>query len=191
MNRLRRSSEDHAIAPEAALKAAEKVWQEARRKGVAAAIAGGLAMQIYGFTRATRDVDMVASETLDLEAGKKIDFGGEIYRLEVEGKEIEVDWIVRADDKKPVYDAALENAEMTEYGIPIISPDWMVLLKYLAGRGKDEMDLMWLLREPGLVDRNRVLEIIEGLMGPAAFWAKQDMRSVFLEADFLDEKDRS
>jgi len=80
---------------------------------------------------------------------------------------------------------------MTEYGIPIISPDWMVLLKYLAGRGKDEMDLMWLLREPGLVDRNRVLEIIEGLMGPAAFWAKQDMRSVFLEADFLDEKDRS
>jgi len=101
MNRLRRSSEDHAIAPEAALKAAEKVWQEARRKGVAAAIAGGLAMQIYGFTRATRDVDMVASETLDLEAGKKIDFGGEIYRLEVEGKEIEVDWIVRADDKKP------------------------------------------------------------------------------------------
>ena len=73
---------------------------------------------------------------------------------------------------------------MTEYGFPVITPEWMVILKYLAGRGKDEIDMMWLLQEPDLVDRNRVLRIVEDLMGDMAFWAKRDLESVFAEADF-------
>ena len=35
---------------------------------------------------------------------------------QVDGKDIEIYWIVRSDDKKIVYEGALEAAEMTEYG---------------------------------------------------------------------------
>ena len=146
-------------------------------------------MQLFGFTRATKDVDIVASKLLDRESVDELAFGGQIYILPIGGVAVEVDWIVRADDKKVVYEAALSNAEMTEHGFPIITPEWMVILKYLAGRGKDQIDLMWLLQEPELVNRERVIAIVEELMGPMAFWAKQDLKAVFLEADFRNEKE--
>ena len=191
MNSFRRSSGNEALAPEIALEAAKQIYQKAQKQGKKAAVAGGLAMQIFGFTRATKDVDLVASSLLNITSDHKLDFGGEVYLLQIQGKDVEIDWIVRNDDKKLVYDAALENAEMTDHGFPIITPEWMVLLKYLSGRGKDEMDLMWLLREEGLVDRDKVIKIVEELMGTMAFWAKEDLKSVFLEADFLNERDKN
>ena len=66
----------------------------------------------------------------------------------------------------------------------------MVILKYLAGHGKDHIDLMWLLQQPGLVVRENVIAIVEKLMGPMAFWAKQDMEFVFMEADFRRQKEK-
>ncbi len=189
MTPFKRSSEIQAIDPDLALKAARQMVGIAERHGTKAAIAGGLAMQIFGFTRATKDVDIVASAKLDLKSEESLQFGGNIYHVQVEGKSVEVDWIVRSDDKKMVYHAALESAEMTEHGFPIITPEWMVILKYLAGRGKDHTDLIWLLSEQGLVDRNAVFGHVEKLMGPMAFWAKQDMGSAFAEADFLKEKE--
>jgi hypothetical protein len=189
MNQFRRSSGEEAIDPQVALQAAGQVIGKAEAEGKRAAVAGGLAMQIFGFTRATKDVDVVASDYLALVSKRQLEFGGRIYSVRVGDKEIEVDWIVRTDDKKLVYEAALDNAEMTEYGFPIITPEWMVILKYLAGRGKDHIDLMWLLQQPGLVVREKVISIIESLMGPTAFWAKQDMESAFMEADFRKQRE--
>jgi hypothetical protein len=190
MNQFRRSSKEEAIDPQAALEVARQIIGKAEAEGKKAAVAGGLAMQIFGFTRATRDVDVVASDVLDLESTQRLEFGGCIYSVRIGDKDIEVDWIVRADDKKPVYDAALDNAEMTDHKFPIITPEWMVILKYLGGRGKDHIDLMWLLQQPGLVARQKVIAIVETLMGPMAFWAKQDMESVFTEADFRKQKEK-
>lgn len=190
MNQFRRSSGDDAIDPQLALAVAKKVAAAAVAEGKRAAIAGGLAMQLYGFTRATKDIDVVASDTIGFTAEQQLEFGGQIYKVRIGDKEIEVDWIVRADDKRMVYEAALADAEMTEHGFPIITPEWMVILKYLAGRGKDYIDLMWLLQQPGLVSRERIISMIESLMGPMAFWAKQDMESVFMEADFRKQREK-
>jgi len=190
MNQFRRSSGEEAIDPQAALQAARELVSRALSEGRKAAVAGGLAMQVFGFTRATKDVDVVASSELTLTPKRQLEFGGQIYSVRIGDVEIEVDWIVRTDDKKPVYDAALDDAEMTEYGFPIITPEWMVILKYLAGRGKDHIDLTWLLQQPGLVSREKVLSLIESLMGPMAFWAKQDMESVFMEADFRKQREK-
>ena len=190
MNQFSRSNGEKAISPEAALEAAMRVITMAEEEGKRAAVAGGLAMQIFGFTRATKDVDIVASEELELDPERRLEFGGHVYLVRVGDKDIEVDWIVRSDDKRTVYEAALLDAEMTEYGFPIITPEWMIILKYLAGRGKDHMDLMWLLQEPGLVNREKVIALVESLMGPMAFWPKQDLESVFMEADFMKERDR-
>jgi hypothetical protein len=190
VNQFRRSSGEEAIDPQAALQVAKQVIAEAEAAGQRAALAGGMAMQLYGFTRATKDVDVVASDYLSLKAHEPLEFGGRIYKVRVGEKEIEVDWIVRSDDKRLVYEAALAGAEMTEHGFPIITPEWMVILKYLAGRGKDHIDLMWLLQQPGLVSREKVISLVESLMGSTAFWAKQDMESVFMEADFRKQREK-
>ena len=66
MNQFRRSSAEEAIDPQAALQAARQVIRQAEAEGKKAAVAGGLAMQVFGFTRATSDVDVVASDSLSL-----------------------------------------------------------------------------------------------------------------------------
>ena len=45
--------------------AAEIVTKLARARGIDCALAGGVAVQLYGFTRATVDVDMIAAAALD------------------------------------------------------------------------------------------------------------------------------
>ena len=149
-------------------------------------------MHVYGFTRATVDVDFIAAARLPLRAARDLEMGGEAYNVQsAEQKEIEVDWIVRDDDKKEVYEAALAGAVSTEKGLPIITPEWMVILKYLAGRGKDQIDLMWLLREEGLVDRELVKQHISSLFGRYAFWPLADMDNLFLEADVMKARDQN
>ena len=61
--------------------------------------------------------------------------------------------------------AALKDARKNEQGWLIIKPEWMVILKYMAGRSKDILDLLWMLREPGLVNRTRVTQSLEQVLG--------------------------
>lgn len=149
-------------------------------------------MHLYGFVRATVDVDFIASQKLPLKALKALQIGGETYQIALDNeKQVDIDWIVRNDDKQEIYAAALANADFTEEGLPVITPEWMVILKYLAGRGKDQIDLMWLLREKGLVDRQLVKSNIRELFGRYAYWPLADMDNLFLEADVLRARDES
>ena len=181
-----------SISTEEGLDIANKMVRTAEENSVNCALCGGLAMHVYGFTRATVDVDFIAAARLPLRAARDLEMGGEAYNVQsAEQKEIEVDWIVRDDDKKEVYEAALAGAVSTEKGLPIITPEWMVILKYLAGRGKDQIDLMWLLREEGLVDRELVKQHISSLFGRYAFWPLADMDNLFLEADVMKARDQN
>lgn len=186
------SSSRPSISTEEGLDIANKMVRTAEENRVNCALCGGLAMHVYGFTRATVDVDFIAAARLPLPAARELEMGGEAYTVQSdEAKEIEVAWIIRADDKKEVYEAALAGATSTEDGLPIITPEWMVILKYLAGRGKDQIDLMWLLREEGLVDRELVKEHITVLFGRHAFWPLADMENLFLEADVMKARDQN
>jgi hypothetical protein len=186
------SSATQSISTEEGLIAASEIVKEARKQKVDCALCGGLAMHVYGFTRATVDVDFIAAERLPLPASKKLQMGGETYQIQAGSeKKIDVDWIIRDDDKRQVYEAALAGATSTEDGIPIITPEWMVILKYLAGRGKDQIDLLWLLRDEGLVDRALVKQHINDLFGRYAFWPLADMDNLFLEADVMKARDEN
>lgn len=189
--RIRRntSSAGRSITTEEGLEVAQRITEQANDEGIECALCGGLAMHLYGFTRATRDVDFVASDFLSLRAERELSFGGKVYYKMLRGKRIEVDWIVRNDEKQAAYDAALGDALETDVGVDLISPEWMVILKYLAGRGKDHIDVMWLLREPDLVDREAVTRLVKKLLGKAAFWAIRDLEELFLEADLLRARD--
>ncbi|MGH9800363.1 MAG: hypothetical protein ACRD82_08365 [Blastocatellia bacterium] len=182
-------TEKPSITTEDGVAAAETVTKMAQERGIDCALAGGVAMHLYGFTRATTDVDMVASGTLDLETDRKLSFGGETYTIEVGARKIAVDWIVRDDEVAEIYSAALVDAKEMTNGVKLISPEWLTIIKKLADRGKDQIDLLWLLRRPGLVDRKLVEQHIRKIFGKGAYWPLRDLESVYLEADLLKAKD--
>jgi hypothetical protein len=158
----------------------------------AAELAARVAMHIYGFTRATTDVDLLASEKLPLKSKRKLTFGGESYRIKVGRREVQVDAIVRNDQLSAVYQAALANALETDAEVDIVSPEWMAILKYFAGRAKDKLDLIWLLQQDGLVDRKQVQKnLVKAIGKQSAYFVFEEIKSEFDYADFLKVREKS
>ena len=184
--------EQPALRTEDGLLALEQLAQLARQAQIRYAIAGGIAMHLYGFTRATTDVDVVAERTLAYAAQRQLSFGGESYVVTTGQQNINVDWIVRDDDSAEWYEGALNAAIDSGVGHPIIAPAWLVVLKFFAGRGKDHLDLLWLLRQDGLVDRAEVQRIVVDVMGKKyAAVPLRDLASLFLEADIMRQRDEA
>lgn len=138
---LKRS--DAMIDTETGLAALEKIAKQAVREDISWALVGGIAMHLYGGPRLTKDVDVIARKTLNIKSERQLGFGGERYLSRVDKREIAIDWIVRKDEAKAFYTRALDEA-VTLQGIRIISPEWMVILKYIAGRFKDQQDAVFL-----------------------------------------------
>ena len=167
---------EQTVTTEEGLEAIEILTEVAEANGINFVIAGGLAVQLYGFTRATTDADVLASAILPIESFRKLTFGGESYKVQISnGKSIIVDWIVRDDEKKDVYEASISQPEQLSEKLKIVSPEWLVIIKQLAGRGKDELDLLWLLRKEGLVDREKVKDISS--MTIQIVWNKADVKA--------------
>jgi hypothetical protein len=186
------SALSRSIPTEVGVKAAEIASDLAEANGIVCALAGGIAMHIYGFTRATTDVDLIASDRLPLASKKKLTFGGESYRIKVGKREVQVDAIVRNDELTAIYQAALADALETDANVKIISPEWMAILKHLAGRAKDKLDLIWLLQQDGLVDRKKVQKnLVKAIGKQSAFFVYEEMKSEFDYADFLKMRERS
>lgn len=157
------------IDTETGLAALDRIAKVAAREKVEWALVGGIAMHVYGGPRQTRDVDVIAAKALSLKSERRLSFGGERYRSKVGNKNVAVDWIVRNDEAKKFYKFALDEA-VTVVGVPIITPEWLVILKYIAGRFKDQQDSVFLLKQKGLVNRRLVRKkIIETAGGE--FWA--------------------
>jgi hypothetical protein len=185
------SSVKDSIPTEVGIKAAELVSQIADDNDIAIALAGGIAMHIYGFTRATTDVDMLAKSVLPLEAKRPIDFGGEGYDIEVENRTVPVDVIVRDDKLSKIYQAALAQAKVTDFGTKIVSPEWLVVMKHFSPRAKDKIDLTWLLQEDGLVDRELIQKnLVEAVGEDAAFYVVSALESDYSYADFLKAREK-
>ena len=184
---LRRNSapDKRSISTEEGIEVARSALKAAAEKGSVRGLAGGLAMHLYGFTRATTDVDMVADALLGWQAKDKLSFGDETYPASTSKREVDLDWIVRDDFFREFYEAALRDAVATDEGLNVISPAWMVILKYIAGRGKDQIDLLWLLQQTDLVDRDEVRKLMIEVMGEkAAALPLRELERVFQQADW-------
>ena len=193
LERLRRQSapESQSISTQQGLDAVAVIAVQAQAQGVAYALAGGLAMHLYGFTRATKDVDLVASELLDLLASEQLSFGGVTYQVQVGDRLIDVDWIVRDDFFREFYVNALRDAIVTEQGLPILTPEWLVILKYIARRSKDKIDLDWLVQQTGLVDQAQVKNLIVEVMGEkSAVFPLAELAEIFQRADLNKLRDQ-
>ncbi len=180
--------EKQSISTEEGLEVAKAAIKAAHEKGIMCALAGGLAMHLYGFTRATTDVDMIANQLLGWEAKDKLSFGGET--VSTGKREIDLKWIVRDDFFREFYEAALRDAVETDEGFFIISPEWMVILKYIAGRGKDQIDLLWLLQQPNLVNRDEVRKLMNEVMGEkAAALPLRELERLFQQAEMTSSSE--
>ncbi len=175
---VKRNAARQTITTEEGLKAASAVIQVAEESGIDYALAGGISLHLYGFLRATTDVDIISEKALPIKKTKNLSFGGESYPVKVGNKIIDVDWIVRNDEEEIFYQAALEDAAEFE-GIKVITPEWLVIIKHLAGRAKDKNDLNWLLQQDDLVDRELVKQHIKTVLGRNARYLIDDLQSDF------------
>ena len=190
--KINSSSVKASIPTEVGIEAAEATAKVAGENGIACALAGGIAMHIYGFTRATTDVDILAQSILPLKSHGELNFGGESYRVKVGKRTVTVDVIVRNDELKKIYETALAGALETDSDLKIISAEWMVVIKHFAARAKDKLDLIWLLQQSGLVNRKLVeRNLIKAVGKKSAFFIFKELQSDFDYADFLQIREKS
>lgn len=164
------SNPNPMIATETGLEALEKVAVIAKEHHIDWALVGGIAMHLYGSPRLTKDVDVIASAVLPLDSKKNLSFGGQRYQVKIGSQNIPIDWIVRDDTARKFYEQALKEAHKLPSGLPIITPEWMIILKYIAGRFKDQQDAVHLLKQKGLVNRRTIRQKIIEMAGNE-FWA--------------------
>jgi len=148
------------IDTETGISAVKELAKVAEKEGVEWALAGGIAMHLYGSSRLTKDVDVISLKRLSLKAVRPIGFGGESYEVSVGKKKINVDWIVREDNYRGYYIQALKDAATLKNGLRIITPEWLAILKYIAGREKDLSDIIFLLKKNGYVRRDVITQNI-------------------------------
>ncbi len=156
VGRLMQGVAQPMIATDVGLEAAQKFGALAAKEDIEWALAGGLAMHLYGSPRLTKDVDIIASQNLSLTPKHRLSFGGSSYALQVGKYEVQIDWIVRSDGYQKFYRAALKDAIKLPNGLRIVTPEWLVILKFNAGRQKDLDDIIFLLGQEKLVDRPTV-----------------------------------
>lgn len=171
IERVQKNVESPTISTDTGLEAVQKIGEIARQENIEWALVGGIAMYLYGSPRLTKDVDIIASNFVSLEANAPLTFGGNNYIIEVGKYKVAVDWIVRNDGYAKYYNAALTDAVVFPNGIKLISPEWLVILKMFAGRQKDYDDAVFLLKEKDLVNRPKVKENVVKIAGEDAWLA--------------------
>ncbi len=155
-----------------------------RREGVDLAVVGGVAMAVYGSDRLTKDVDVAAVDEYlpGTRLVRSLSFGGAVVRLP-SGRE--VDLVVRDDEYRDLYVAAVECA--TDAGLPcrVVTPEYLTALKLAAARPKDELDLRFLVGS-GDVDVAKARSLVKKYLGE---YAARAFDSICLEVRW--EKERS
>lgn len=178
------------ISYDTAVREARRVFDYAVKVGIPSMLIGGVAMEFYGSDRLTKDVDFAAARELPendtIPWTGSLSFGGAIYKPE----DVEIDWVVRADEYQDLYQAAVDARAQTDLGIDIVLPEYLVIMKIVAGRGKDHQDALFLLRQPNLVDRGDVERLLRRIFGRAAIGFIRDLTSFAFEADRQNHLDR-
>lgn len=153
------------ISTDTGLEAAQQVGHLAAQEEIEWAIAGGIAMHLYGSPRMTKDVDIIASRDLSLTPEHRLSFGGSSYTLQVGKYQVQIDWIVRSDGYRELYRNSLKEAIRLPNGLRVVTAEWLVILKFNAGRQKDLDDIVFLLKQEKLVDRPAVKQKIVETLG--------------------------
>lgn len=145
--------------------ATEEIAEQLVEEGATVAIAGGLALQFYGSPRLTNDVDLLATSIGIPNFKEALSFGGKRGRA---SNKVDVDVIVRDDKWARLYRAALQEATPVEDSpIAVVDPEYLLIMKMVARRDKDNTDIMFLLTED-IVDHDVCRDLIVKFLGEYA-----------------------
>lgn len=163
----------------------DEVAQLAEQQDVRLVLIGGAALQLFGSPRLTKDVDFAADELVKgIEILGPLDFGGVTAKTP---SGVPVDLVVRDDKYRRLYDAAIDHAICVEdVPIPVVPPEFMVALKMVAGRPKDDVDLEFLLLDSG-VDYKKARAIVEEFLG---LYAADDLDRLHDVAEWRREREK-
>jgi hypothetical protein len=158
-----KSEKKRLLSSEEITVALAEVAALAKASGRKAVLVGGVALHQYGSDRLTADIDIAVDGPIDaLPIESPISFGG--YQSHTPSG-VPVDLIVRDDDYAAVFDEALEyGRDLPGVPIRVASPEQLVLMKMIARRRKDELDLDALL-ESGQVDVPKARRLVKRLLG--------------------------
>lgn len=142
-----------------------------------AALVGGYALQLYGSSRLTGDLDVIAGREPDIHVIRRLTFGG--IKTKLEG--VPVDFIVRTDDVQALYEEALTLAQRLP-GVPlkVVRLEYLLAMKMYAGRKKDEADIETILRM-SMIDRRVALGVVKRHLG---VMAAKDLQQVIALVDW-------
>lgn len=144
-------------------------------------------MHFYGGERLTADLDVVAQAPLPagMSDEGRLTFGGTKTRTP---GGIPLDWIDRDDDFAAVYDEALQYRRLIEgVALPVASPEYLAAMKMIAGRDRDDLDLIALIQS-GEVDIPKARRMIKRLLGA---YAAQDFDARVEEAAWRASRKRT
>lgn len=179
-----RKNRSKYLSPEQLDEAVGEVARAAHDQNIDAALVGGVRLQYLGSDRLTGDVDFIASELIEeLPRGEELSFGGE--STEVDG--VPVDIIVRSDEFAPLYEEALEKAESDDDidDLFVVRPDYLMAMKMVAGRGKDQTDLEFLIESSNPEELIDARDIIRRFLGP---YAAREFDSLIDEIEWKKSK---
>ncbi len=151
------------LSPEQLDQAVTDISELLSEGGIQSAVAGGFAMQLYGSDRLTGDLDLIVSETPPSAPppASPLTFGG-IRTTAPNG--VPVDLIDRNDGYTELYEEALAAAVTHPSGYRVVGPEYLAAMKMVAGRPKDQGDLMILLVLPTF-DLVKARGIVNRLVG--------------------------
>jgi len=147
------------------LEIVRRVQRDAAREKIPVALIGGLAMRVLGSPRLTDDIDFAATKLPRFAVGIPLPFGGTRFWLP---GGIELNMVVRTDAAAPLFEDAIEKARRTRWGFRIVSPEHLAVMKLEVSREDDVRDLVFLLSEPGLVDRAKLRRLVARFLGKVA-----------------------
>lgn len=146
--------------------AVAEVAASAARSMADVVLVGGVAMAVYGSDRLTKDVDVASrgEHLLGLKRLRQLSFGG--YAARTPSGHL-VDVVVRDDEYRPLYLAAIGDARDEGLPLRVVSPEYLTALKMAAARDKDFLDVEALLGL-GVLDLTETRFIIRRYLGEYA-----------------------
>ncbi len=127
------------VAPRV-LAAMRTISDEYRRLGIRHALVGGLAVGAQGWPRATRDVDFIVDEG----AFERRPGGLVLLRVPFEVDGVPVDSLAPTSDEP--FLAKARDAAIESRGIPVLGVEALIYMKLKAGRMRDQVDVIELLK---------------------------------------------
>lgn len=137
-------------------RAAREISAQLRKRGIAHALVGGLAVCAHGYRRTTDDVDFLVS------AEAEVELGGDALGGATRGKTIRTTRGVTVDFLFPASGEEYLEKDIlgSEGSPPVISREALVCMKMVAGRMKDSADVVELLKR-GRLDSAAVTRYLE------------------------------